>query len=533
MSTIAVEKVHSVVSAPSRLSRAFAVLAALAAAAVPLAVTPHSAAGPAVPAGSVDGGKVDSWSTGPADERRALARTALRSVEAIADGTASPAAKASSTIARRDLRVALRDLSATERARARVLLARPVTTQQLCSATTCVHYTTAGADAATPAFAQTVLSTVDSVRNRLVAGGYRAPNVDDPASPELDVYLEDSGARRLYGYCDSDDPKLGEPNPSGYDVSAYCGLDNDFRPSQFGGAAALDSLRVTVAHELFHAVQFAYDYLEDGWLMEATATWMEDELYDSVNDNRQYLRTSPLSAPARSLDRFGGLYHYGAWLFFRHLSERFPSATGGLPTIIRSIWTHADGRAGAADLMSIDAVTRALSDRRRTLTAEFARFAMANRSPRSFYSEGAAYPKAAASTVTIAAARRNPRATARVLDHLSSATVRYVPSRTTARNWKLKLAVNMAPRTRGSAAVVRVFNRNGSVRTINVSLNAKGDAVLSVPFSSRTVSVVEVTLVNASRRFSRCFAQPTPFSCSGLPVDDDLRQVVDPLAHRG
>lgn len=512
-------------SVTPRLSRGIAVLAALAAVAVPLAVTPSPAA--------ADDGKVDSWSTGPASERRERAVEALQTVEAIADGTASASAKASSTIARRDLRVALRDLGTTDRARAKALLARPVTTAQLCSATTCVHYTTEGPGASTPQFAQTVLDTVDSVRARLVAGGYRAPKVDDLAAPELDVHLEDLGAEGLYGYCDSDDPKLDQFDPSGYDVSAFCGLDNDFSPAQFGGAAAIDSLRVTVAHELFHAVQFGYDFLEDGWFMEATATWMEDELYDSVNDNRQYLSSSALSTPTRSLDKFGGSFHYGAWLFFRYLSERFPSAVGGLPVIVRNAWIYADGRAGASDLMSIDAVSRVLTDRSLTLPAEFARFAMANRSPRTFYSEGAAYPKAAASTFTISASKRNPAATARILDHLSSATVRYVPSRTTASNWKLKLAVNMATRSRGSAAVVRVFNRSGSVRTINVALNANGDAVVTVPFSSRTVSVVEVTLANASRRFANCWMQSTPFSCSGVPVDDDLRQVVDPIAYRG
>jgi hypothetical protein len=37
-------------------------------------------------------------------------------------------------------------------------------------------------------------------------------------------------------------------------------------------------LKVTAAHEFFHAVQFAYDIGEDGWLMESTATWMEEHV---------------------------------------------------------------------------------------------------------------------------------------------------------------------------------------------------------------------------------------------------------------
>ena len=98
--------------------------------------------------------------------------------------------------------------------------------------------------------------------------------------------------RGLYGYCTSDDPSRRTARA----VSAYCVVDDDFARSQFSGSAnGLRALKVTAAHEFFHAVQFAFDWLEDLWLMEGTAAWIEDEVYDSVNDNIQYLRTSPVS----------------------------------------------------------------------------------------------------------------------------------------------------------------------------------------------------------------------------------------------
>ena len=95
----------------------------------------------------------------------------------------------------------------------------------------------------------------------------------------------------------------------------------------------LENLQVTAAHELFHAVQFAYDYYEDGWFMEATATWAEDELFDDVNDNVQYLRRSPITLPGRPMDKFedDGVFHYGVWIFFRYLTERMP--VRGIPAI--------------------------------------------------------------------------------------------------------------------------------------------------------------------------------------------------------
>ena len=34
----------------------------------------------------------------------------------------------------------------------------------------------------------------------------------------------------------------------------------------------LDNMRVTAAHEYFHAVQYAYDGWDDTWIYETTAT---------------------------------------------------------------------------------------------------------------------------------------------------------------------------------------------------------------------------------------------------------------------
>ena len=96
------------------------------------------------------------------------------------------------------------------------------------------------------------------------------------------------------------------------------------------------SLDVAGGEIVFDAVQFGYDAYEDGWILESTATWVEDELFDKVNDNRFYLADSPLSRPSKSLDRFGGLYHYGAWIWWRFLTEAYPArGTSGLPLIMR------------------------------------------------------------------------------------------------------------------------------------------------------------------------------------------------------
>ncbi len=102
-------------------------------------------------------------------------------------------------------------------------------------------------------------------------------------------------------------------------------LDNDYA-RQFPTDTPLENLRVTAAHEYFHAVQFAYDAFEDAWFMEATATWAEDELYTDINDNLQYLRTDRSAGRAsRWTSSSRRQHHYGAWIFFRYLTEQFPA----------------------------------------------------------------------------------------------------------------------------------------------------------------------------------------------------------------
>ena len=138
---------------------------------------------------------------------------------------------------------------------------------------------------------------------------------------DTDIYLADIGPEALYGYCTTDEP-LAENE---WDAWAYCVLDNDYAANEFTTGTPMQNMRVTAAHEYFHAVQFGYDAFEDGWFMEATATWAEDELFDDIDDNLQYLSAGPLGQPWVPLDWFGGSHHYGDWIWFRYLSERFPS----------------------------------------------------------------------------------------------------------------------------------------------------------------------------------------------------------------
>ena len=87
---------------------------------------------------------------------------------------------------------------------------------------------------------------------------------------------------------------------------------------------------MTAAHEYFHAIQFGYDGWEKPWLLEASAVWMEEEIYDYINDCYQYMKNW-FDYPHRSLDESG--YHwYGSFIFFEYLEQHM-----GGNAIIRQI----------------------------------------------------------------------------------------------------------------------------------------------------------------------------------------------------
>ena len=162
-----------------------------------------------------------------------------------------------------------------------------------------------------------VFQVMDAVwSTEITVLGYRPPKSDatspdgfsawrTPESrPLFDIYILDlvgkTGGAAL-GYCTTDDPNILEPGSlyHGNDASAYCVLDNDYAEAW---PRELEVLEATAAHEFFHAVQFAYNFDLDDWLAEATATWVEDEVFDDVDDNHTYVDTSQVVWPNVPLD---------------------------------------------------------------------------------------------------------------------------------------------------------------------------------------------------------------------------------------
>jgi hypothetical protein len=375
---------------------------------------------------------------------------------------------------------------------------------------------------------------MESVWDRVVTrGGYKSPLRDRGAAhgegpnSTFDVYLVDLGDV-YYGYC-ATDPRAAQPG------QAYCVLDDDYATSQFPRHTPTENLQVTAAHEFFHAVQFAYDVHEDWWFLEGTAAWIEDELYDGVDDNLQYLDQSQLRRPDVPLDFVGGSWlPYGSWIFWRFLGERFPEESGtGLPTIMRRTWQEADASDGTYSLKALEAV---LDNRGTSFAQTYAEFVEANRHPgnkgHTHYEEGSSY-RASPLLRTFRLTRRKPALGWRsvVLRQLTSRTVAFRPGEELLdKRWRIRVKVDAPPRQRGSFAQLTSYLRDGSIDTRVVRLDADGVGKRTASFSAPDVVRVELSLVNASTRY-QC-NKGTTASCSGLSRDSGRTTAFRAMLHR-
>jgi hypothetical protein len=490
-------------------------LAATLAVGLPASTTPASAGGPG--------------SSSADDPRRVTSDRAARALQG---------GDREATLALRDLFLARPSLDDAALREADRLLARPTdgvgdpygdaygsAPTRTCTKRVCVHHVRTGRDAPpSTAWVGRTLRVMTKVWKHHVGGlGYRRPARDGSRGGDarFDVYLKDVGARGLYGYCAPERRVAGQPRQA----SGFCVLDDDFARAQFGQAPA-KSLRVTAAHEFLHAIQFAYDFREDQWLLESTATWVEERFADGVDDNRAYLPFGQAARAAVPLDLFDGtgLAHYGNWVFWEYLSQRLGD------DVVRRVLERTGTGRGLPDDYSTQALRKVLRPAG-GLPRRYAAFAAANTVPQLSYAEGEAFPGVS----PVDSARLRPgtrRATFGTrVDHLAAKTVMLRPKRLRAGAWRLRVAVDTPGRAASSAVSLVVRRADGTIRRRTVTLSPGGRARLEVPFSSVTVRAVSVTLANASTRYA-CDAA-SGFACAGRPLDQRQRYEVTARAVRG
>lgn len=483
------------------------------------------------------------------DDDRDRAQQALDLVEGILSGTIGRGSSRPSDTRRQgvDLTMAMRDLfltrdslSGKERDRADSLLARPTDgsgpsyepkypdggSQRTCSNVVCVHYVTGGTDGASRGFAVDVRNAVTTAHRRIVGRGFRGPLNDAGRGGDNrpDVYLADIGRDvGVFGYAVADRRRAGWGRGAG----GYVVLDNDYREFCVNGcsnATVNRLMKATAAHEYFHAVQFGYDYAEDVWFMEATATWMEDEVFDGINDNVNYLSSSPsaLQTPRVPIDA-ADANPYANWIFFRHLSERYGAK------VVRKAWNKADAWRGydgsrrPKDHYSLKALKGAVKyGVNGNWTVEFANFAMNNRRPGRHYQEGRSqnYPSAPLKTRFRHFKDNRKRTMGVKRSHLTSATYRYKPAGKLRWGWRLRVRVHGPSHGQGGYAMAEINLKNGGIKRVYFYLGGDGKQVKKLPYGKSKVNWVEFTVVNASTRY-RCNQDKPDNTCDGVALDEN------------
>jgi hypothetical protein len=195
-----------------------------------------------------------------------------------------------------------------------------------------LHYTNTGDDAVPPEdadidgvpdYIERSAAYFDTTYAMHTSLGYMDPPVDNGAGGDnlYDVYFADIDD--VYGYTVPDNPgPMSWNDYTSYIVMHHTFIGfppNDDPEGQQAGAA-----KVTAAHEFQHAVQFGYDAGEELWIMESDAVYMEDIVYDLVNDNYNYLWMF-MSSPQTSLME-NTSHVYSCFIWEMYLADRFDTS---------------------------------------------------------------------------------------------------------------------------------------------------------------------------------------------------------------
>jgi Family of unknown function (DUF6055) len=247
-----------------------------------------------------------------------------------------------------------------------------------CGPNFCVHWVAEGLDApnlkdsngdGVPDYVQRVLSVaehVHSVENDKL--GWREPKSDGNmggGNGKTDIYLSQIGGE-LFGYAAPDPGQTSKAHPIPRRLHGYLVLDNDYSAFEFPRTNPLSDLEVTIAHEYNHILQFGYDAYQDPWFAESSATWMEDQVYNNINDYLRYV--------GRWVHRFdtplttSSIKEYGSAVWNEWLARRY-----GL-SIVRKAWAGAiHARPGGFSVNAYERAIRAAGPS--DLSHDFTRFA--------------------------------------------------------------------------------------------------------------------------------------------------------------
>lgn len=336
--------------------------------------------------------------------------------------------------------------------------------------------------------------------------GYLPPPIE-PGYEKYNIYISELGSG-LYGQTVpiTNPINPGQSPPRYY---TYIEIDNDFI-SVFSPSRGMPGLKVTTAHELHHAIQLgSYGYREnDRYFYEITSTWMEDLIYDEINDYYQYIKTSigsprgHFATPEVSFIATDGLIEYSRAIFGKYIEKKFS------PHVIRNAWDIFKNPI-PYKVASFYALNQALIQENSNLRIAFVEFAEWNYYTKErtkqnlYYKEAYNYPLIKTKTnIEILESGRN------ILDSLQNFSTIYQPIKY--KDASSTIIINNINYDECLLANIKYFPFN---LQLNTTLGSADKPILPGVFARLKVNDIEnwsfkgIDLV----RYGEIFAYPNPF----------------------
>lgn len=359
-----------------------------------------------------------------------------------------------------------------------------------------------------PDFVERIAGYLDQAWElEIVDAGFRVP------PPTGESYPVSFQAMTAYGYTAVVDPDAGSTRIVLHNTFEGFPPNDDPEGNRWGAA------KVTVAHELKHASQFAASrWNEAGWI-ELDAVWAEELVFDQVNDYYNFLTgESPLRRPDLSLDA-GGSGSYEDVVFQLWLEQVW-----GVE-IIRDFWNRRESevRAAGGPEAVMESWCRVLADRGMSLDDSWAEFTAWNygtdlrAKPNLGYEEAREYPCGEAEAVAVPAAVVRTGSVA----HLAARNFRLygfadVPETGDERRLELELRSSNPAAALSLAVYVTRRDGTGLVETCVMEPGRTLSHLVGVPWSE--ILGAGVVVGNAALDGPAC-----PFELSMAPVEPGAR----------
>ncbi len=245
---------------------------------------------------------------------------------------------------------------------------------------------TADADSnGVPDFLEVAMMAADSSWSHYINSlGYYEPVSDLTLGGGVDIYDLYFETIPYYGLTTPETAGPADWNDYSSYIKIHSRFTPGFPPNDDPDGDVYGALKVTIAHEFHHAIQFAYDAFEESYFMEETATSMEEVVFPVVNDNHNYLLYY-YDEPEVGLQQ-GGVHRYASFIWPLYLREKYDD------DLVRSMWSSCRYN------NAISAWSTNLVQRGTTLDKAFSDFTMWNyftgdRADTTHFPEAAVFPQ--------------------------------------------------------------------------------------------------------------------------------------------